>query len=80
MIYIFNYDEHDHSLSLFLHIPHQDNISLFPEVLSSDNYLLRLLKFFFGIELSRRYDIGFYIPYEPLYIVSNFHYIKERTE
>ena len=60
--------------------PNQDNISLFPEVLSSDNYLLRLLEFFFGIGLSRRYDIGSYIPYEPLYIVSYFHYIKEQTE
>jgi hypothetical protein len=79
MIYIFNYDEHDHSLSLSLYIPNQDNISLFPEVISSDNYLLRLLKIFFGIGLSRRYNIGFYILYEPFYIISYFHYIKERT-
>jgi len=73
-------NEHDLSLFLSLYIPNQDNISLFPEVLSSDNYSLRLLKSFFGIGLSRQYDIGSYIPYEPLYIISCFHYIKVRTE
>jgi len=65
---------------LSLYIPNQDNISLFPEVLFSDNFLLRLLKSFFGIWLSRRYDIGSYIRYEPHYITSCFHYIKIRTE
>ena len=50
-------NEHDLSLFLSLYIPNQDNISLFPEVLFSDNFLLRLPKSFFGIGLSRRYDI-----------------------
>ena len=73
-------NEHDLSLFLSLYIPNQDNISLFPEVLFSDNFLFRLLKSFFGIGLSRQYDIGSYIRYGPLYITSSFHYIKVRTE
>jgi len=68
------------SLFLSLYIPNQDNISLFPEVLFSDNFLPRLLKSFFGIERSRQYDIGSYIRYEPLYIISCFHYSKVQTE
>lgn len=63
-----------------LYIPNQYNIFLFPEALSLDNYLLRLLKFFLGIGLPKRYDIGFCILYKPLYIILYFHYIKERKE
>jgi len=73
-------NEDDLSLFLSLYIPNQDNISLFPEVLFSDNFLFRLLKSSFGIGLSRQYDIGFCIRYVPLYIISCFHYIKVQTE
>jgi len=68
------------SLFLSLYIPNQDNISLFPEVLFSDNFLLWLLKSFFGIELFRQYDIGFYIQYEPLYIISCFRHNKHERK
>ena len=72
--------ECDLSLFLFPYIPNQDNISLFPEVLLSDNFLRQLPKFSFDIELSKQYDIGSYIRYETLYIISCFHYSKVRTE
>jgi len=73
-------NEYDHYLFLFLYIPNQNDISLFLVVLFSDNFLARLLKSFFCIGLSRQYNIGSYIRYEPLYIISCFHYSKVRTE
>jgi len=45
---------------------YRDNIFLFPEVLFSDNFLPRLQKSFFGIWLSKRYDIRSYMVWAAL--------------
>jgi len=50
-------NEHDLSLFLLFCIPNQNNISLFPRTLFTDNFLLQLLKYSFGIGWPRQYDI-----------------------
>ena len=61
-------------------IPIRGNIFLSLETLFSDSFLPLLRISFFGIELSKQYDIEFYIRYGLIFAVLFFYYIKVRTE